>query len=176
MLWYLKKYGKYSRGIGIFHASFCYLTNGAQLLFSSAFRFRFQIIFQIILASFVPGLIVGLNYCLKQKKDVIECEKNTFLKNYLPSAKKSKLPSHQVFGVFALEVNKILQATPPKLRRETGMCAIIILHVSTRLQFLFERSEFLIDTSQKKSLRVCTRAVCTRAVCTRARVFDFSWS
>ena len=36
---------------------------------------------------------------------------------------------------------------------------------------LFERSEFLIDTSQKKSLRVCTRAVCTRA-----RVFDFSWS
>ena len=31
--------------------------------------------------------------------------------------------------------------------------------------FLFERSEFLIDTSQKKSLRVCTRA----------RVFDFSW-
>ena len=24
--------------------------------------------------------------------------------------------------------------------------------------FLFERSEFLIDTSQKKSLRVCTRA------------------
>ena len=33
---------------------------------------------------------------------------------------------------------------------------------------LFERSEFLIDTSQKKSLRVCTRAVCTRAACTRA--------
>ena len=28
---------------------------------------------------------------------------------------------------------------------------------------LFERSEFLIDTSQKKSLRVCTRAVCTCA-------------
>ena len=30
---------------------------------------------------------------------------------------------------------------------------------------LFERSEFLIDTSQKKSLRVCTRArvhACTR--------------
>ena len=48
---------------------------------------------------------------------------NTFIKNYSPSAKKSKLPSHQVFGVFALEVNKILQATPSKLRREMGMCA-----------------------------------------------------
>ena len=45
-----------------------------------------------------------------------------FLKFYLPSGKKSKLPSHQVFGVFALEVNKILQATPSKLRREMGMC------------------------------------------------------
>ena len=47
----------------------------------------------------------------------------------MPSAKKCKLPSHQVFGVFALEVNGILQATPPKLRREMGMCgttAIII--------------------------------------------------
>ena len=50
------------------------------------------------------------------------CE-NTFLKIYLPSGKKSKLPSHQVFGVFALEVNRILQATPSKLRREMGMCA-----------------------------------------------------
>ena len=40
---------------------------------------------------------------------------------HLPSAKKSKLPSHQVFGVFALGVNKILQATPSKLRREMGM-------------------------------------------------------
>ena len=48
-----------------------------------------------------------------------------FLKNYLPYAKKSQLPS-QVFGVFALEVNKILQATPSELRREMGMCAIII--------------------------------------------------
>ena len=47
---------KQSRGIGISHASFCYLTNGAQLLFSSAFRFWFQIVFQIVLASFVPGL------------------------------------------------------------------------------------------------------------------------
>ena len=35
------------------------------------------------------------------------CE-NAFLKIYLPSTKKSKLPSHQVFGVFALEVNKIM--------------------------------------------------------------------
>ena len=38
----------------------------------------------------------------------------TFLKMYLPSAKKSKLPSHHVFGVFVLEANKILQATPSK--------------------------------------------------------------
>ena len=98
------------------------------------------------------------------------CE-NAFLKIYLPSTKKSKLPSHQVFGVFALEVNKIMEATPPKLRRETGMCAIIILHVSTRLQFLFERSEFLIDTSQKKkSARV---HACRVHAC---RVYDFSWS
>ena len=53
------------------------------------------------------------------------CE-NTFLKIYLPSAKKSKLPTHQVFGVFALEVNKILQATPSKLGREMWMCATTI--------------------------------------------------
>ena len=32
------------------------------------------------------------------------------------------------------------------------------------VSFLFERSEFLIDTSQKKSLRVCTRA---RVPCVR---------
>ena len=50
----------------------------------------------------------------------LECE-NTFLKNYLPSATESKLPPHQVFGVFALEVNKILQA-----RREVGMCPTTI--------------------------------------------------
>ena len=31
------------------------------------------------------------------------------------------MPSHQVLGVFALEVNEILQATPPKLRRDVGM-------------------------------------------------------
>ena len=49
----------------------------------------------------------------------------------MPAAKKSKLRSHQVFGVFALEVNKILQATPPKLRREMGMCAIITYRSSS---------------------------------------------
>ena len=48
------------------------------------------------------------------------CE-NTCLRTYLTSAKKSKLPSHQVLGMFALEVNGILQATPPKLRREMGL-------------------------------------------------------
>ena len=50
------------------------------------------------------------------------CE-NSFFLICLPSTKKSKSPSHRVVGVFALEVNKILQATPPKLRREMGMCA-----------------------------------------------------
>ena len=57
---------------------------------------------------------------------ILECCGNTFLKKLLPSAKKSKLPSHQGFGVFALKVNKILQATPSKLRREMGMCATTI--------------------------------------------------
>ena len=51
---------------------------------------------------------------------------STFLEIYLPSAEKSKSPSHQVFGVFALEVNKILQATPSKLTREMGVCATTI--------------------------------------------------
>ena len=45
---------------------------------------------------------------------------------YLPSAQKTKLPSHQDFGEFAIEVKKILQATPPEFRRETGMCATTI--------------------------------------------------
>ena len=42
-----------------------YLTNGAQLHFSSAFRFWFQTILQIILASFVPSLkctVPGTSY------------------------------------------------------------------------------------------------------------------
>ena len=39
---------------------------------------------------------------------------------YLPSAKKSKLPSHQVFGVFALEANKIVQASPSKIEKGNG--------------------------------------------------------
>ena len=70
------------------------------------------------------------------------CE-NRFLKNCLPSAKKSKLPSHQVFGVFALEINKIMQATPSKLRREMGMCAttlrtaaaVVLYDTSTRCTY-----------------------------------------
>ena len=40
--------------------------------------------------------------------------------------KKTKWPSHQDFGEFALKVKKILQAAPPKLRREMGMCATTI--------------------------------------------------
>ena len=56
MLWHLKKMKKQSRDIEISHVSFCYLTNGAQVLFISAFRFWLQIIFQIILASLLPGL------------------------------------------------------------------------------------------------------------------------
>ena len=43
------------------------------------------------------------------------------------------------------------------------------------LLFLFERSEFLIDTSQKKSLRVCTRAVCTRAMCSTSLGLSVSY-
>ena len=64
------------------------------------------------------------------------------LKINLPSAKKSKLPSHQVFGVFALEVNK-MQATPSKLRREMEMCttsvrtaaAVVLYDTSTRCTY-----------------------------------------
>ena len=41
-----------------------------------------------------------------------------FLKCTCLPQKKLKLSSHQDFGEFALEVKKILQATPPKLRRE----------------------------------------------------------
>ena len=36
------------------------------------------------------------------------------------------MPSHQDFGVFALEVTTIVQATPSKLRREMGICATAI--------------------------------------------------
>ena len=56
----------------------------------------------------------------------------------MPSAKKSKLSSHQVFGVCALEVNKILQATPSKLRREMGMCATIIYLVRTAAAVFYD--------------------------------------
>ena len=55
-----------------------------------------------------------------------ECLRKYVSKKLLAFREKSKLPSHQVFGVFALEVNKILQATPSKLRREMGMCATTI--------------------------------------------------
>ena len=66
---------------------------------------------------------------------------------YLLCAKKSKLPSHQVFGVFALEVNNILQATSPKLRREMGMCAIIV-HVRIRTAVvLYEYSLYVLPVS-----------------------------
>ena len=37
----------------------------------------------------------------------------------LPLKKKNAFPP--IFGVFVLEVNEILQATPPKLRRKMGM-------------------------------------------------------
>ena len=46
--------------------------------------------------------------------------------------------------------------------------SIAVAAVEKGYAFLFERSEFLIDTSRKKkSARV--------PVCTRARVFDYSW-
>ena len=56
---------------------------------------------------------------------------NTFVEIYFPSPKKSKLPSHQAFGVFAREANGILHATPPKSLREMGMCgtAAIIIYL-----------------------------------------------
>ena len=47
---------KNNRGVWEYLMLFCYLTNGAQLLFSSAIRFWSQNFFKIILASFVPGL------------------------------------------------------------------------------------------------------------------------
>ncbi|MEP5177771.1 hypothetical protein [Marinobacter alexandrii] len=37
-------------------------------------------------------------------------------------AKRGELQSLPDFGVFAIKVNQILQATPPKLRREMGIC------------------------------------------------------
>ena len=43
-------------------------------------------------------------------------------------------------------------------RRLASDCAYPRWALSVAVPFLFERSEFLIDTSQKKSLRVCTRA------------------
>ena len=72
-----------------------------------------------------PSGFVGYHDIMLRACHQSVCE-NTFLKIYWPSAKKSKLPSHQVFGVFALEVNKILLATSSKLRREMGMCATTI--------------------------------------------------
>ena len=47
--------------------------------------------------------------------------------------------------------------------QELGRATKIPCTCASFLLLLFERSEFLIDTSQKKSLRVCTRAVCTCA-------------
>ena len=53
--------------------------------------------------------------------------------------------------MFALEENKILQATPPKLRREMGMCAIII-YVRIRTAVLYVR--VLVRTSSLEPLVV----------------------
>ena len=57
---------------------------------------------------------------------ILECLRKYVFLNVLAFRIKTKLPSHQDFGEFALEVKKILQATPPKLRREMGMCATTI--------------------------------------------------
>ena len=38
------------------------------------------------------------------------------------------------------------------------------LYFNIKYKLWFERSEFLIDTSQKKSLRVCTRAMCSTSL------------
>ena len=67
-----------------------------------------------------------LTWKIKKRTIVYSVCEITFSKIYLPCAKKYKLLSHQVFGVFALEVNKIRQATPSILRREMGMCVSAI--------------------------------------------------
>ena len=48
--------------------------------------------------------------------------KNVLWRNtFLPLNEVNSLPI-KILGIFALEANKILQATPPRLRREVGMC------------------------------------------------------
>ena len=75
---------------------------------------------------------------------MVETQLCKFLKIYLPSAKKGKLPSHQVFGVFALEVNKVLQATPSKFEKGNGdvrdynirtAAAVVLYDTSTRCTY-----------------------------------------
>ena len=44
-------------------------------------------------------------------------------KTFLPLKNVNTLPSHDDLGVFALEVNIILQAMPPKLRGKVGRCS-----------------------------------------------------
>ena len=62
----------------------------------------------------------------------------------MPSAKKSKSLSHQVCGVLALEVDKILQATPPILRN--GDVAIII-HVHSLYIYTYSSLEPLAPSA-----------------------------
>ena len=56
----------------------------------------------------------------------LECLREYVSKKLLAFRIKNKLPSHQDFGVFTLEVKKKLQATPSILRRQMGMCATTI--------------------------------------------------
>ena len=65
----------------------------------------------------VRGLILSKYVLCNTRVFATELEKKTFT-----YAKKSEFPSHHDVGVFADGVNQILQATPPKLRREEGMC------------------------------------------------------
>ena len=67
-----QKMKQQSRGIGISHASFCYLTNGAQLLFSTAFRFRFQMIFQTILAVDCTWPLNFLNLAIGNRLEIVD--------------------------------------------------------------------------------------------------------
>ena len=55
-----------------------------------------------------------------RKSHTVECEKRSS-EEYFPSTKKREYPSFDVFGVFALEVKKILQAMPPKMSGEVLM-------------------------------------------------------
>ena len=72
-------------------------------------------------------------------------------KNYLPSANESKLPSHQVFGVFALEVNKILQATPSNWEWKWGRARLQHTYSSSSSIIRCEYSLYVLQSRASRS-------------------------